>query len=98
MAEILEILMLICFGASWPINLSKNIKGKTTKGVSLGFYCLIFVGYIAGILSKFLNESYMSQFSSKWYVLIFYFLNLIVVGLNIVVYFRNRNIENKTSY
>ena len=95
MSEILEIVMILSFGVSWPINLRKNIKSKTTKGISLWFYLMIFFGYIAGIISKFLNEAYMASFSTKWYVLMFYFINLIVVGLNIIVYFRNKKIEEK---
>ena len=95
MSEILEIIMILSFGVSWPINLRKNIKSKTTKGISLWFYLMIFFGYIAGIISKFLNEAYMASFSTKWYVLMFYFINLIVVGLNIIVYFRNKKIEEK---
>lgn len=93
MSEILEIVMLICFGFSWPLNLRKAYKNRSTKGISLIFYCLIELGYVAGIISKFLNEAYMASFSTKWYVLIFYFINLIVVGLNILVYFRNRRLE-----
>lgn len=95
MSEILEIIMLVCFGISWPISLTKNIKSKSTKGISLLFYLLIFLGYIVGILSKFTNEAYMASFSSKWYVLIFYFINLITVGLNIIVYLYNRHNEAK---
>ncbi len=95
MSEILEIVMIVSFGASWPINLRKNIKGKSTKGISLSFYLLIFAGYIAGIFSKFMNEAYMAQFASKWYVLVFYFFNLVMVGLNIIVYFRNKKLETK---
>lgn len=94
MSEILEIIMLISFGFSWPINLYKNIKSKSTKSISIWFYTLIFFGYVAGIASKFLNQEYMNNFSNKWYVLIFYFINLIVVGLNILVYFNNRKVEN----
>ena len=95
MSEILEIIMIVSFGASWPINLRKNIKSRSTKGISLWFYLLIFFGYIAGIISKFLNETYMNSFSTKWYVLVFYFINLIIVGLNIIVYFRNKKLEEK---
>lgn len=93
MSEILEILMLVAFGISWPISLIKNIKSKSTKGISLLFYILIFFGYIAGIISKFTNDAYMASISTKWYVLIFYFLNLTVVGLNIIVYLRNKHLE-----
>ena len=59
MAEIFEIIMVLCFGASWPFNVMKSYKARTTKGKSLLFLCLIFFGYIAGIASKFTNESYM---------------------------------------
>ena len=95
MSEILEIVMLVAFGVSWPISLIKNIKSRSTKGVSILFYFLILVGYIAGIISKFTNEAYMTSINTKWYVLIFYFFNFTVVGLNIIVYFRNKAIEAK---
>jgi hypothetical protein len=77
MAEILEVIMIVSFGASWPLNVIKSYKARTTKGKSLAFLCLIFFGYIAGIISKFLNEAYMASFSSKWYVLFFYVLNFL---------------------
>lgn len=95
MSEILEIVMIVSFGASWPINLMKSYKSRTTKGKSLLFLCLIFFGYIAGIISKFLNEAYMASFASKWYVLFFYFLNLIMVGSDLVLYFRNLKLDKQ---
>lgn len=95
MSEILEIVMILSFGISWPLNLAKAYKARSTRGTSLSFLCLIFFGYIAGIISKFLNPSYMASFATKWYVLIFYFLNLIMVGLNLVVYFRNKKLDKE---
>lgn len=95
MAEILEIVMILSFGASWPMNVMKSYKARTTKGKSLAFLCLIFFGYIAGIISKFVNEAYMASFSEKWYVLFFYFLNLIMVGADLVIYFRNKQLDKK---
>ena len=89
MSEIFEIIMLLCFGASWPLNVIKSYKARTTKGKSLGFLILIELGYVAGIISKFTNESYMAQISAKWYVLFFYFLNFTMVGLDLLLYFRN---------
>ena len=89
MAELLEITMIVCFGISWPLNVLKSIKAKTAKGKSLFFLIMIFVGYIAGITSKFLNESYMAQFSEKWYVLFFYILNLLMVSADMLMYFIN---------
>ena len=68
MAELLEIIMVVSFGASWPLNVMKSYKARTTKGKSLAFLLLIFFGYIAGIASKLVNDAYMAQFASKWYV------------------------------
>lgn len=66
MSEILEIIMIVSFGASWPMNVIKSYKARTAKGKSLAFLLLIFFGYIAGIASKFMNEAYMASFSEKW--------------------------------
>ena len=35
MTEVLESVMLICFGLSWPISVVKNIKAHTAKNMSL---------------------------------------------------------------
>lgn len=93
MAEFLEIVMILSFGASWPLNVIKSYKARTAKGKSLGFLCLICFGYIAGIASKFANPIYMAAFSEKWYVLFFYFLNLAMVTADILLYFRNRKLD-----
>ena len=95
MAEILEIIMIVSFGASWPMNVMKSWKARTTKGKSLGFLCLILFGYVAGIISKLVNERYMAEFASKWYVLFFYFLNLIMVGTDLVLYARNYRLDKE---
>ena len=95
MAEILEVIMIVSFGISWPLNVIKSYKVRTTKGKSLAFLCLIFFGYIAGIVSKLINETYMASFAFKWYVLFFYVLNLIMVGTDLCLYFRNRRIDKE---
>ena len=93
MAEILEIVMILSFGASWPMNVMKSYKARTAKGKSIAFLCLIFFGYIAGIASKFVNDAYMANFAAKWYVLFFYVLNLIMVGADLVIYYRNYKLD-----
>jgi len=95
MAELLEIIMVVSFGASWPANVMKSYRARTTKGKSLAFLCLIEFGYVAGILSKFMNEAYMAQFAQKWYVLVFYILNFIMVGADLVLYYRNYKLDKK---
>lgn len=95
MSEILEIAMILSFGCSWPMNVIKSYKARTAKGKSLAFLLLIFFGYIAGIASKFTNAAYMAEFSSKWYVLFFYFLNISMVGCDLILYIRNSRLDKE---
>lgn len=86
MAEILETMMLVAFGLSWPINVIKNIKARTAKSMSLWFILLIIFGYIAGIAAKIISNRIN-------YVLAVYILNLIMVSANLVVYFINKKYD-----
>ena len=95
MPELLEIVMLLCFGASWPMNVIKSYRARTAKGKSLAFLCLIELGYVAGIAAKLLNPAYMATFSEKWYVLFFYVLNFAMVGVDLCLYFRNRRLDRE---
>jgi hypothetical protein len=88
MGSILETIMLVCFGFSWPLNVMKAYKAKTAKGTSLPFVLLIITGYIAGISAKIIS----GQIN---YVLIAYILNLAIVSLNVIVYFRNVSLDKK---
>ncbi len=90
MSSILETIMLVCFGLSWPINLMKAYKAGTAKGTSLPFILLIITGYIAGISAKLVS----GQIN---YVLIAYIINLVVVSLNLCVYFRNSALDKKAN-
>lgn len=93
MSEILEVIMIVSFGASWPMNVMKSWKARTTKGKSLAFLCLILFGYIAGITGKFLNPVYMAEIAEKWYVLFFYILNFVMVFTDLILYFRNKKLD-----
>ena len=86
LASIFETLMIISFGISWPVNVSKAIRARSTKGKSILFDYFIFFGYICGIVSKIITHTYNLAF---W----FYFPNLIMVTADIVVYYRNRKLE-----
>lgn len=88
MAEILEAAMLVCFGASWPISLVKNYKAGTAKSMSVQFILLIITGYIAGIAAKLITHRIN-------YVLLVYLFNLVVVSINLLVYFRNRKLDKQ---
>ncbi len=95
MSEILETMMIISFGASWPVNGIKAWKARTAKSTSPLFLCLILFGYCVGIASKLLNQDYMANFATKWYVLICYILNFIVVSINLGIYFRNKKLDSQ---
>ena len=85
--DILETIMLICFGFSWPINAVKNYRAKTAKSMSLPFMLLTLTGYFVGIAAKFVRIADTGEFT---YVLIAYFINVISVSVNISLYFINR--------
>lgn len=85
--ELMEILMIVAFGISWPLNVIKSYKARTTKGKSLAFLLFIFSGYICGIIGKLCAPSF------KWYVLFFYILNLTMVGTDLILYIRNYQLD-----
>ncbi len=89
MAEILEALMVVGFGISWPVSIIKSYKARTAKGKSLLFLCFILFGYVCGILSKLVSGKIT-------YVFVFYVLNLLMVSLDLVLYFRNRALDAQT--
>ena len=90
MGSALETMMLVCFGFSWPLNVIKAYKAGTAKGTSLPFILLIIAGYVAGISAKIIN-------GQTNYVLAAYFLNLAIVSLNVIIYFRNISLDKKRS-
>lgn len=92
MAQVLEIMMLLAFGFSWPQNIRTTLKNKSTKGKSLAFLVLIDLGYICGIAAKLVAGSIV------WYVLFFYCLNFCMVATDICLYFYYRSKENATNH
>ena len=84
MAEYLEAAMIILFGCSWPNNIIKSLKTKSTKGKSLAFLILIDTGYLCGILSKILAGNF------KRWVFAIYILNFVMVSIDLILYFYNK--------
>lgn len=84
--QIFEIIMLVCFGLSWPISVYKSIRSKSTKGKSAVFIIAIIIGYISGIIGKIVNHQLN-------YVIALYFINLIVVSIDLTLYFINSKHE-----
>ncbi len=86
-AQILEIIMIVAFGFSWPNNIITTLKNKSTKGKSLAFLLLIDFGYLCGILGKILGGNMV------WYVMFFYVLNFVMVSIDLGLYFYYKSKE-----
>ena len=87
MQNVLESMMLLCFGFSWPISVVNNYRSRTARGMSLPFILLIIFGYICGITAKLISHNIT-------YVLAVYIFNLLAVSTNLLVYFRNKKLDN----
>ena len=101
-ASIMETLMVVCFGLSWPLNIVKAWRAQSTKGMSLPFYLLIWSGYIFAIVGKLISINYYIEVAGtaqswtdvvKWYVMFFYVLNTLMISSGIAIYFRNARLE-----
>ena len=88
LASVLETLMIVSFGISWPINLAKAYRSRSTKGKSIMFDYFILFGYICGIASKIITHTFNLAFY-------FYFPNLIMVTADIILYYINRKHEKE---
>ena len=88
MKDIFELVMLVCFGLSWPISVWKSIQSRSTKGKSVVFIIAIIIGYVSGIAGKIISNQVN-------YVLIAYCFNLVVVSIDLCMYFVNKHNENR---
>lgn len=86
MQQIFEFIMMLCFGVSWPLSVYKSYKARTATGKSFMFLVAIEIGYISGIMGKFVTGNVN-------YVLIMYLVNFVMVTADIALYFRNRRLD-----
>ncbi len=82
-----ELIMLVCFGLSWPISVFKSWKTKSTTGKSLFFMLAILIGYIAGIIHKIF---YFNDF-----VIYIYLFNFLMVSLDIALFIHHYRREKR---
>ncbi|HNW25779.1 MAG TPA: PQ-loop domain-containing transporter [Candidatus Gastranaerophilaceae bacterium] len=80
-----EILMLVCFGISWPVALLKSYQTKSVKGKSFLFLLLILLGYIFGTVHKI-----MYSFD---YVIWLYIINgaMVLADMALWILYRNND-------
>ena len=86
-AEILEAIMLVCFGLSWPMNALKSYRARTSGRFKLA----ILDAYLLGIYCWYCGQILFRE-SISW-VLAVYFINLACLAVNWGVYFRNKKLD-----
>jgi hypothetical protein len=88
MKEILEVAMVLSFGAAWPTSIAKSLRARTAKGKSGFFLAILLFGYACGIGSKIAGGELN-------YVVIFYIINFAMVSIDILLFFRNQRIDRQ---
>ena len=91
-AVLFETIMLIGFGCSWPFNIAKSIKSKTTLGKSVYFEIIVIISYLFGVAAKLIifRETGELQYSF-W----FYLIDIMLVTTDVCLYIRNRKIDKE---
>ena len=91
MENVFEMLMVVCFGISWPLNIRKLFQSRTPKATRVLFYLFIFFVFIFGLLSMVIKAA--SGGTTPAYVWFFYILNTLMVSFGILLYFRNKRLD-----
>lgn len=86
--SIFEVIMLLCFGAAWPLNIYKSLTTKSVEGKSVLFLYAIEIGYVSGIIHKYLY--------SRDIVMALYVLNFTMVFTDILLYYRNLRLHQQS--
>ncbi|MFC1548823.1 hypothetical protein ACFL5E_02570 [Candidatus Omnitrophota bacterium] len=81
--DIFEVIMLVCFGASWPFSIYRMLKTKNSDGKSIQFIVLILTGYIAGLLFEYFGE--------RNAVMFLYLFNLCMISTDLVLTIKYRS-------
>lgn len=85
--NVFEIIMMICFGSSWPFSIYKSYTSRSTQGKSVVFLYIVSAGYLAGVLHKI--------YYSFDFIIIFYVINLLLVITDTILFYRNLWIEKQ---
>lgn len=88
MVQVYEMMMLVCFGLSWPFNIAKSLRSRTAKGKSVLFEIMIIIGYLFGVAGKLIGGNIT-------YVLAFYALDILLVSTDLILTFRNRKLDRE---
>ena len=94
MINTLEAIMIFCWGLSWPISIHKSYVSRTAKGKSIFFEIFILIGYVCGIIRKFLQiAGGEPQNWISFLGMVFYFINFFSVSIDMMLWVRNRRLD-----
>lgn len=79
--SIFEIIMLLCFAASWPFSIIRALRSKVVVGKSPIFMIIIVIGYVFGIIHK------LVYCPGDWVVFLYLF-NMLIVSFDLFLYFK----------
>ncbi|MGC9324485.1 MAG: hypothetical protein ACP5G0_07015 [Desulfomonilia bacterium] len=85
--SIYEVTMLVCFGSAWPASIYKSYTSRTSRGKSILFLCIVFIGYVAGVFHK--------VFYNLDWVVFLYALNGFMILIDMLLYLRNMALDRK---
>lgn len=94
MQNLLEALMILCFGLSWPISIYRSYTARTAKGKSLFFEVFLWIGYVFGIIREFMQYFSGKGLNFLFYLgWIFYFMNIAEITIDMMLYIRNVELD-----
>jgi hypothetical protein len=88
--EVLEALMLVCFGFSWPFSIARMVRTRSSQGKSLLFVSLVETGYMFGLASKLVEAALAGTWPRP--ITLLYLALAIVVGIDLLLAVRYRRL------
>ena len=88
-AELFEIIMILCFGFSWPISIIKTLKAKTAAGKSPLFIILIINLKCEVGCEKCVFKENASKFFPKYHTSRFAPLTTLIIRYYFLLYFQD---------
>ena len=79
-SELLELLMLLAFGCSWPFAIWRTCKAKRVDGKSLHFMMIVIFGYVCGIAAHLVE-------GTKLWLCAVYLVDICLVATDLSLYF-----------
>ncbi len=80
LSQILEFMMLLAFGFSWPFAILRTYRAKRVDGKSPAFMAIVLFGYVCGILAHLVE-------GTKLWLCVVYLVDMALVSTDLALYF-----------